>query len=203
MRVDLLLPAAVALLAFAPAGGRAGEATDAAALEALLSGSNPGQGFVIEQTVTLERCAATVVQTVTAESGEPRLEERSRLQIRHYEPADVPDSTALDLTARRYFTRAADRGLARWLDDLAASRDDPDRSARMYEIQRRVEAGDYGAFAQANGYESRSFLEGDPEPYYAMPLPALSLLVPDGTAGTARRAWTEYAMRHCLGTAEP
>lgn len=201
IRLCALVAAALALAGAAPADPRA---DDAAALEALLGHQIEGEGMRLVQNVAIEGCDVTVTATVRADpGGERRVEERSRLEIEHFEPVEIEGSTALDLTARRYFSQAGDRGLTRWLAALAETRDDPDRSARMREIQRDVEAGAYGDFAIGNGYESRSFLEGDPEPYYAMPLPALALVLPDGTKPLAETAWVAYAERYCLNTAEP
>ena len=179
-------------------------ASDAEALEALLAYRMDGEGMTLDQEVAIDACDVTVTATVRADpGGERRLEERSRLQFQHYEPVEIEESVALDLTARRYFTRGSDRGLTRWLAALAETRADPDRSARMREIQRSVEDGAFGAFAARNGYESRSFLEGDTEPYYSMPLPALALLLPEGTKELAEAAWVAYAKRYCLGAARP
>lgn len=194
--------AALALMAVPAAADPRGD--DAAALSALLTHEVPGEGMRLSQQVAVEGCDVLVTATVHGEPGaERRLEERSRFQIQHFEPVELEGSTALDLTARRYFSRGQDAGLSRWLAALADSRDDPDRSARMREIQRDVEAGDYGAFAARNGYESRSFLENDPEPYYSMPLPALALVLPEGAKPLAETAWVTYAKRYCLDVADP
>lgn len=173
---------------------------DAARLEALFSHEFDGEGMRLEQTLDIEDCDVVLTETVFAEdTGRRRMAEISRFQITHYQRVEIEAPDALGLTARDYFTNAGDRGLTRWLEALAETRLDDDRAARMREIQFRVERGEFGPFAVRNGYEMRSWLENDPEPYYAMPLPALALRLPPDAADKAEAAWRDYARRHCAG----
>lgn len=169
----------------------------------------------IEQRLAVDGCDAVVTTTHYApgEDGRRRMVELSRFEIGRMDvveragaaeatgdvPAPLPDRAQLDLTARDHFVQAGDDGLSRWLAALRATRTAPDRSAEMRALQFRVAAGEFGPFARANGYEMRSYLEGDPEPYYAMPLPAISLSLPVGAdaAAAAAAAWRSYAEDHC------
>lgn len=173
---------------------------DAAALEALFSNEVRHDGMRLQQTLAVDACDVVLVHTVYGEdTGRRRMAEISRFQIRHYRPVTTEGPGELGLTARAYFSNAGDRGLTRWLQALAETRMDQNRAARMRELQLRVEEGEFGSFAARNGYEMRSWLEGDPEPYYAMPLPAVALRLPPDAADEAEAAWRAYARRHCSG----
>lgn len=209
VRAVCLLAGALALGTGAAAP--ASEREDAAeALGRLLSHESviekDGEPIVrLEQRVEVDGCYAVVTTShFVPGTDRRRMVERSRFQIGHMEriepepeEGDVGAPRSIDLTARDYFMRGRDRGLSRWLDALAETRDAQDRAAEMRELQFRVEQGEFGAFARANGYEMRSYLEGDPEPYYAMPLPAVSLTLPEEEAEEASAAWSRYAARHC------
>lgn len=191
------LALATALLALPAAGV---EPDDAARLEALFGHEQRQDGMRIVQRLALDGCDAVLTVTVYGEdSGRRRMAEISRFQIPHYRPSGSDEPGMLPLTARAYFSRAGDRGLSRWLAALAETRADLDRAARMRELQFRVEAGEFGRFAARNGYEMRSWLEGDPEPYYAMPLPTVALRLPPDASDEAEAAWRAYAARHCAG----
>lgn len=169
------------------------------ALEALFAVETTGEGMRIEQALDLDGCEAVLTTTVWGEpENRRRMVETARFEVGLYPAVAESAPGSLDLTARRYFSRAGDDGLVRWLDELAATRDDPDRGARMRELQLRVDRGEFGEYARRNGYEMRSFLEGDPEPYYAMPLPAVSLTLPEEDAEAAEGAWLAYA-ETCTG----
>lgn len=186
-------PTLAALLLSAPAGAAAPDADGLASLFSLGWGEEPR----FEQSLEIEGCQAVVRLAVFAEPDGPRrLVERSRFQIQHYEPAGEPLAGVMELTARRYFSKAGDRGIRAWLDAIAATVGDEDRSARLREIQVRVELGEFGRFAALNGYESRSYLEGDVEPYYALPLPVVGLRLPE-PAEAAVEAWQAYASERC------
>ncbi|HUF55788.1 MAG TPA: hypothetical protein VMM55_04425 [Thermohalobaculum sp.] len=215
---EMLLAVPAFLLALGPAeAARATQQEEAAALGARFSHETvvrlDGEPVVrIEQHLDVDACDAVVTTTHYApgDDGARRMVERSRFEIGRMDvveraeaeeatgdvPAPLPDRAQLDLTARDYFVRAGDDGLSRWLAALRATRTAPDRSAEMRALQFRVAAGEFGPFARANGYEMRSYLEGDPEPYYAMPLPAISLSLPVD-AEAAVDAWTGYAAEHC------
>ena len=219
MSVSGNLPAAALLVLAAGAAAAAPAAKEAEAdtLGALFSHETvvrlDGEAVVrIEQRLAVDGCHAVVTTTHYApgEEGERRMVERSRFEIGRMVvvpraeaaeatgdvPAPLPGRGQLDLTARDYFVEAGDEGLSRWLAELRRTRTAPDRSAEMRALQFRVAAGEFGAFAEANGYEMRSYLEGDPEPYYAMPLPAISLSLPDESEA-AEEIWESYATEHC------
>lgn len=202
--------AALAALLAAGATAVAAQADEAEALARLLSHETvverDGEPVVrLVQRVEVSGCDAVVTTTHYAPGTDRRrMTERSRFEIEHMDPIEREDAAnglpaSIDLTARDYFVRAGDRGLSRWLDALAETRASQDRAAEMRALQLRIERGEFGAFARQNGYEMRSFLEGDPEPYYSMPLPALSLALPEEAAAAARAAWSRYADAHCAG----
>lgn len=177
------------ILSLAAAAGDADSA-----LSRRFSFEQPLPGRTVEQALSVEGCAVTVTHTVRdPETGLRRMVEISRFEVEHYAEVDGSPQETLDLSARQYFSSARDDGLRRWLDALGASREDRDRGARMRELQLRVDEGEFGAFAAGNGYEMRSFLEGDPEPYYAMPLPSVSIALPDDDPEGALAAWRSYA----------
>lgn len=159
----------------------------------------------IVQEVEVDGCHAVVTLTHYAPgTGRRRMMERSRFEIDRMSRAEEDGEAdagggSIDLTARDYFVRGRDGGLSRWLAALAATRDSEDRAADMRALQFRIERGEFGAFASRNGYEMRSFLEKDPEPYYSMPLPVVSLTLPEDAADEAADAWWRYAAGHCPG----
>lgn len=188
----------LAALLAAPAAA-APSAPDDDALSALFS-FGYGEEPHFEQRLELDGCAARLTVTAYAEpGGARRLREVSRFELRHFTPVPGDGGEVMELTARDYFSGAGDTGLGRWLDAIAATARDDDRSARLRELQLQVELGEFGAFAARNGYESRSYLEGDVEPYYALTLPAVALRLPEQDPEAAVRAWQAYAGRNCAG----
>lgn len=159
-----------------------------------------GESPHFEQTLEVDGCAARLTLTAYAEpGGVRRLSETSRFELQHFALVDGESPGVMELTARDYFSRAGDAGLGRWLDAIAATAGAEDRSARLREIQMQVERGKFGSFSARNGFESRSFLEGDVEPYYALTLPAVALRLPEGDPDLATRAWLSYAGTNCPG----
>lgn len=170
---------------------------DEDALAALFS-FGYGEEPHFQQVLELDGCDARLTLTAYAEpGGVRRLSEVSRFELEHFAVVDGESEGVLELTARDYFSRAGDEGLGRWLEAIAATARDEQRSARLRELQTRVELGEFGRFAARNGYESRSFLEGDVEPYYALTLPAVALRLPEEHREEALDAWRTYAGEHC------